>query len=47
MFPYTAGEAEWLSTPADFPYWLLGQGDIDAPIPANDDLPPCDREQAR
>jgi len=28
MFPYTAEEAEWLSTPADRHYWLLGQVDF-------------------
>ncbi|HZF35073.1 MAG TPA: hypothetical protein VE914_14850 [Candidatus Angelobacter sp.] len=28
MFPYTAEEAEWLSTPADRHYWLLGRVDF-------------------
>jgi hypothetical protein len=43
MSPYTAEEADWLSIPAGSPYWLLGQGDIEVPVPANDDTPPADR----
>jgi len=36
MSPYTAEEAEWLSTHANTVYWLLSQGDIEIPVPAND-----------
>ena len=46
MFPYTAEEAEWLSMHADPAYWLLGHGDIEIAVPANDDTPPRDRHPA-
>jgi hypothetical protein len=40
MFPYTAEEADWLSTPADSRYWLRGEDEAapatsaDAEVPA-------------